>query len=92
MSTSTPVLDTAANEWSATFSPDGRWVAYVSDETGRAEVDVRFEEVSTNYDVTPDGQRFVMRPQPHRFPSAPTRTRPELVRGTEPAPAQLTHA
>jgi Tol biopolymer transport system component len=32
---------TAANEFSPVFSPDGRWLAYVSNETGRNEVYVR---------------------------------------------------
>ncbi len=36
-----PFLNTSADEWSPRFSPDGRWVVYVSDETGRAEVYVR---------------------------------------------------
>jgi len=35
---SVPFLATAANEWSAAFSPDGRWLAYVSNESGRDEV------------------------------------------------------
>jgi len=34
-------LQTPANEWQARFSPDGDWVAYVSDETGNSEVYVR---------------------------------------------------
>ncbi len=34
----TPLLTTAANENQAAFSPDGRWLAYTSDETGRDEV------------------------------------------------------
>ena len=34
--TSTPFLQSPSNESSATFSPDGRWVAYVSDESGAA--------------------------------------------------------
>ena len=34
-------LTTAANEFSPVFSPDGRWLAYVSNETGRNEVYVR---------------------------------------------------
>ena len=38
---STPFLRGPANESSATFSPDGRWVAYVSDESGAAEVYVQ---------------------------------------------------
>ncbi len=31
----------AANEDQGALSPDGRWLAYVSDETGRSEVYVR---------------------------------------------------
>ena len=36
-----PVLQTSFNESGAALSPDGRWLAYVSDETGRAEVYVQ---------------------------------------------------
>ncbi len=36
-----PFLQTLANESAAAFSPDGRWLAYVSDESGRDEVYVR---------------------------------------------------
>jgi Tol biopolymer transport system component len=36
-----PFLHTTATEMMARFSPDVRWIAYVSDETGRAEVFVR---------------------------------------------------
>jgi len=35
------VLATEASERSAMFSPDGRWLAYVSDESGRNQVYVR---------------------------------------------------
>ena len=38
---SRPFLRTPANEFSPVFSPDGRWLAYVSDESGRREVNVR---------------------------------------------------
>ena len=34
-------LQTRFNEGAAKFSPDGQWLAYVSDETGRAEIYVR---------------------------------------------------
>jgi serine/threonine-protein kinase len=34
-------LRTPANEWGAVFSPDGRWVAYYSEESGRGEIYVR---------------------------------------------------
>jgi eukaryotic-like serine/threonine-protein kinase len=36
-----PVLQTAANEGTGQFSPDGRWIAYQSDESGVAEIYVR---------------------------------------------------
>jgi serine/threonine-protein kinase len=39
--TVTPFLRSPANEGHATFSPDGRWVAYASDESGQFEVYVR---------------------------------------------------
>ena len=37
----TPFLQTAFNESSGRFSPDGRWLAYCSDNSGRSEVYVR---------------------------------------------------
>ena len=37
-SAATPFVETDANEVSPSFSPDGRWVAYASDESGRYEV------------------------------------------------------
>jgi Tol biopolymer transport system component/tRNA A-37 threonylcarbamoyl transferase component Bud32 len=37
----TPLLATAGDEVYPAFSPNGRWIAYVSSETGRAEVYVR---------------------------------------------------
>lgn len=36
-----PLLATDADEWGARFSPHGRWIAYVSNETGREEVFIR---------------------------------------------------
>ena len=36
-----PWFESPAREFSAALSPDGRWAAYVSDETGRSEVYVR---------------------------------------------------
>lgn len=35
------LLNSPASEHSPKFSPDGRWLAYVSEESGRAEVYVR---------------------------------------------------
>ena len=36
-----PVLQTMFDETEGQFSPDGRWIAYVSNESGRPEVDVQ---------------------------------------------------
>jgi Tol biopolymer transport system component len=36
-----PVVVTENNEYRATFSPDGRWVAYTADDSGRDEIYVR---------------------------------------------------
>ncbi len=36
-----PFVQTSANERDPQFSPDGKWIAYVSDETGRTEIQVR---------------------------------------------------
>jgi dipeptidyl aminopeptidase/acylaminoacyl peptidase len=35
------LLTTDADEWGARFSPDGHWLAYVSNETGRDEIFIR---------------------------------------------------
>jgi serine/threonine protein kinase len=36
-----PVVETTFNETNAQFSPDGRWIAYQSDESGRVEIYVQ---------------------------------------------------
>ena len=36
-----PLLTGDADEWGARFSPDGHWLAYVSNETGRNEIFIR---------------------------------------------------
>jgi eukaryotic-like serine/threonine-protein kinase len=36
-----PLLRSQLNEFEASFSPDGRWIAYTSDETGRIEAYIR---------------------------------------------------
>jgi len=36
-----PFLETSFNQGATQFSPDGRWVAYISDETGRREIYVQ---------------------------------------------------
>lgn len=51
-----PFLNGAANEYDTSFSPDGKWVAYVSDETGRAEVYiVPFPKRSGKWQVSMEG-------------------------------------
>jgi Tol biopolymer transport system component len=51
-----PWLATPFNETLAAFSPDGRWLAYVSDESGRDEVYIRsFPEPGTRIQVSIQG-------------------------------------
>jgi eukaryotic-like serine/threonine-protein kinase len=51
-----PMLSTPAYESGAQFSPDGRWIAYVSDESGRFEVYVRpFEGTDRRWQVSTQG-------------------------------------
>ncbi len=51
-----PWLQTMFDEGEASFSPDGRWVAYVSDQTGDAEVWVRpFPGPGSPVRVSPNG-------------------------------------
>jgi len=51
-----PFLDSPFNEWQAMFSPNGRWLAYASNETGRSEVYVRqFPGPGGKWQVSPDG-------------------------------------
>jgi Tol biopolymer transport system component len=72
-----PFLQTPFNETVARFSPDGHWVAFVSNETGRDEIYVtRFDQpgvkwrVSTSGGTTPcwrrDGKElFFLAPDKH---------------------------
>jgi len=51
-----PLLQSPANEVSPALSPDGRWMAYASNESGRAEVYVRsFPGMSGRYQVSLEG-------------------------------------
>jgi len=58
--TSTTLLDTPFNERNAALSPDGRWIAYESNESGRYEVYVRpFPEVNAGrWQISNDGGRW----------------------------------
>jgi len=51
-----PLLQTEANEGSARLSPDGRWLAYVSDESGRTEIYVqRFPDGGSKRELSTSG-------------------------------------
>jgi dipeptidyl aminopeptidase/acylaminoacyl peptidase len=53
-----PYLSTRFNEIEGRFSPDGRWVAYASDESGRFEVYIRsFPAGNQRYQVSSSGGR-----------------------------------
>jgi dipeptidyl aminopeptidase/acylaminoacyl peptidase len=50
------LVNTRFNEWEARFSPDGAWVAYWSDESGRGEVYVvDFPDATRKWQVSRDG-------------------------------------
>ena len=54
-----PVLQSAANEQFPQVSPDGKWLAYQSNETGRAEIYVKqFPEGPGKWQVSTDGGQF----------------------------------
>jgi Tol biopolymer transport system component len=54
--TEVPFVQTKFDEWEAAFSPDGRWVAYVSDESGRYEIYVKpFPEPGGKWQVSTSG-------------------------------------
>lgn len=51
-----PFLRTPFNEGGARFSPDGRWLAYVSDESGRPEIYVQpYPGPGGKWQVSTDG-------------------------------------
>ena len=51
-----PLLDTEAVEVVPVISPDGQWIAYASDETGRPEVYIqRFPDLGERQQVSTDG-------------------------------------
>ena len=56
---SVPLLQTPASESDARVSPDGHWVAYQSNQSGRFEVYVRaFPGASRSWQVSPDGGKI----------------------------------
>jgi hypothetical protein len=68
-----PFARSPATEWAARFSPDGRYVAYMSNDSGRFELPHRlfdagaigaslwnFSPLFASYDPMPDGRGFVV--------------------------------
>jgi Tol biopolymer transport system component len=54
-----PFLKTPASEWQGQISPDGKWIAYTSDESGRPDVYVRsFPEGAAKWPVSNSGGSF----------------------------------
>ncbi len=54
----TPILTTEFNERSPAFSPDGEWLAYASDESGRDDVYVlSYPDLNDKYVISTDGGR-----------------------------------
>jgi Tol biopolymer transport system component len=53
--TTAPLIDSAASEYSPKFSPDGRWLAYQSDESGRLEIYVQRYPEGVRMPVSSDG-------------------------------------
>src|SRR5262245_61782490 len=92
-----PFLSTEANEAAATLSPDGRWIAYTSDELGRYEVFVQSfpgggskRQVSTNGGIGPhwrrDGKELFYHAPEGKLMAAPVKSGASFEAG---APAAL---
>jgi len=53
-----PVIDTEFSEGLGTFSPDGRWIAYTTDETGQPNVYIQpFLRAGGKHRISPNGGR-----------------------------------
>ena len=53
-----PVVQTEFSEGQGAFSPDGRWIAYTTDETGQPNVYVQpFLRAGAKHRISPDGGR-----------------------------------
>jgi Tol biopolymer transport system component len=86
-------LGTPASERDTAFSPDGRWVAYISAESGRPEIYVRAFpgpggkwQISTDGGTQPrwrrDGRELFYLATGFRLTAVPVRTGPAFEKGT----------
>ena len=86
-----PFVLTSFDEWSAAFSPDGQWLAYVSNETGRYEVYVQpypgpggkwpiSTDGGTEPAWSPDGKELFYR-RGEEMMAVPVQTTPEFTAG-----------
>jgi Tol biopolymer transport system component len=88
--TARPLLQDRFDQHSREISPNGRWMAYVSEESGRAEVFVpefpglgQRTQISSNGGNTPrwsrDGVELFYKESPKKLLSIPLRTDPALT-------------
>lgn len=85
------LVATPAKEWNAIFSPDGKWVAYRSDESGRYEIYVRsFGGPEGRWQISTNGGTNPMWKQPNeilymegeKVMRVPVQTTPSFSAGT----------
>jgi eukaryotic-like serine/threonine-protein kinase len=85
------LVATPATEWSGIFSPDAKWIAYRSDESGRFEIYVRsFQGPEGRWQVSTDGgtapmwkqQNELIYMQGEKVMRVPIQTEPSFSAGT----------
>ena len=87
-----PFVDTPFIEKAAAFSPDGRWIAYTSDESGRNEVYVRaYPGPGGKFTIStqggreplwsPDGRELFYRTEDNKVMVVPVKLTPEFIAG-----------
>ena len=95
-STWEPLVQTAADEWSPSLSPDGQWLAYSSNETGRDDVYVlRFPQLEDRRQISvaggyypswsADGRELIFLGAPTGPPDAVMRVSLEMDEGDPPS-------
>ncbi len=91
-----PLLDTEANEWAPAISPDGQWIAYVSDRTGSRAIHVeRFPELGGEQVLSRDSGRYLVWSQDGRelfYSMIPDRSSRKFMEDHSPPPESHTPA